>query len=226
MSEADEIVAQINNELQKYESEIRTISKKEFSQKQTFINKCDKRKKTIINLLESFDMEINQMGKSDNAQKYKDCSIQFNKSLDILNIEFEANKTMKYDQNQLFLDRTQLNPHQMTAQQIIDIGHKTQKKGLVSLENTLMTVQKGGELADEIIKNLDHQIEQLDNMESNVKDTRAILNRSQKYVNYFIKQIYTDKLLMILICLIVLVVVTIIILSACGYTMKDLKDKI
>lgn len=96
----------------------------------------------------------------------------------------------------------------------------------MSLENTFNKVNQGIALGDEMIVELDKQIEQLGNMEKTVKDTRSVLSRSQKYIKYFARQIYTDKLLMTLICLIAIVVVAIIICSVSGYDLKKMKDSI
>jgi novel plant SNARE len=94
------------------------------------------------------------------------------------------------------------------------------------LRAILLRVNEGNVILDETSKALDAQIEQLARMENTVKDTRSVLNRSQKYLRYFARQIYTDKLLMTLICLIAVVVVTIIICSVAGYDMKKIKDQI
>ena len=225
MTEVDEYDSQINSELDKYEREIKSLAKKDYSQKQAAISRIDKVKKTINTLIESYELEINQLDKT-KQQNYKEPLRQINKRYGDLNTEFELNKSNNAAQNQLFSDRSQINPNQMSSGQMIELGHATQQKGLEALENTYGKVLAGNALADEIIVNLDHQIQQLDNMENTVKDTRTILNRSQKYIRYFARQIYTDKLLMTLICLIVLVVVAIIIASACGYNLQKLKDQI
>lgn len=225
MTEVDEYDSQINSELDKYEREIKALAKKDYSQKQAAISRIEKLKKTINSLIESFDLEINQLEKA-KAASYTSPLRQINQRFANLNLEFENNRSMSAGQNQLFGDRSQINPAQMTSGQMIELGHNIQQKGLDALENTLNKVNQGNQLADEIIVNLDHQIQQLDNMEKTVKDTRTILNRSQKYIRYFARQIYTDKLLMTLICLIAVVVVAIIVASACGYNLQSIKDQI
>ena len=225
MTEVDEYDSQINSELDKYEREIKSLAKKDYSQKQVAIGRIDKLKKNINSLIESYELEINQLDKGKQAN-YKDPLRQITKRFGDLNVEFEASKSNNAGQNQLFSDRSQVNPSQMTSGQLIQHGKNIQEQGLQSLANTLDKVNQGNVLADEILINLDNQIQQLDRMENTVKDTRSILNRSQKYIKYFARQIYTDKLLMTLICLIVLVVVAIIIASACGYNFSKLKDQI
>lgn len=225
MTEVDEYDSQINSELDKYEREIKSLAKKDYSQKQSAISRIEKLKKSINSLIESYELEINQLDKG-KASNYTNPLRQITKRFSDLNIEFENGKSLSSGQNTLFADRTQLNPAQMTSGQMIELGHNVQQKGLEALENTLNKVNMGNALADEIMVNLDHQIEQLDNMEKTVKDTRSILSRSQKYIRYFARQIYTDKLLMTLICLIAVVVVAIIVASACGYNLSKIKDQI
>ena len=225
MTEVDEYDSQINSELDKYEREIKSLSKKDYSQKQAAISRCDKLKKSINTLIESYELEINQLEKA-KQQNYKEPLRQISKRYTDLSIDFEANKSTDAAQNNLFGERPQLNPNQMSSGQMIELGHNTQAKGMDALQNALDHVNQGNLLADEIILNLDNQIQQLDNMEKTVKDTRSILNRSQKYIRYFARQVYTDKLLMTLICLIVLVVVAIIVASAAGYNLQSVKDAI
>ena len=78
-------------------------------------------------------------------------------------------------------------------------------------------VEQGNRLADEINLELDKQIEQLDRMEQTVKDTQSVLKRANQLIRYFFRQVYTDKIIMGLICCIVLAIVVIVIVSAMGY---------
>jgi len=97
------------------------------------------------------------------------------------------------------------------------LGDRTQAQGNQALDNIICVVEQGNQLADEINLELDKQIEQLDRMEQTVKDTQSILKRANVLIRYFFRQIYTDKIIMGLICLIVVAIVAIIIASAMGY---------
>ena len=86
----------------------------------------------------------------------------------------------------------------------------------MALDNIIATVEKGNQLAIDINLELDKQIEQLDRMEQTLKDTQTVLKRVQVLLRYFFRQIYTDKIIMALICCIFLAIVIIVILSAIG----------
>jgi len=97
------------------------------------------------------------------------------------------------------------------------LGDKTQAQGNLALDNIIGVVEQGNRLADDINLELDKQIEQLDRMEQTVKDTQSILKRANKMIRYFARQIYTDKIIMGLICCIVLAIIIIVIVSSLGY---------
>ena len=103
------------------------------------------------------------------------------------------------------------------AVELIELGDKTQAQGNQALDNIIGVVEQGNRLADDINLELDKQIEQLDRMEQTVKDTQSILKRANKMIRYFARQIYTDKIIMGLICCIVLAIVVIVIVSSLGY---------
>ena len=86
----------------------------------------------------------------------------------------------------------------------------------MALDNIIARVEEGNKLAGEINLELDGQIEQLDRMEQTLKDTQSILKRAQVLIRYFFRQIYTDKIIMCMICCIFLAIVIIVILSAVG----------
>lgn len=97
------------------------------------------------------------------------------------------------------------------------MGDKTQAQGNAALDNIISVVEQGNQLADQINLELDKQIEQLDRMEQTVKDTQSVLKRANQLIRYFARQVYTDKIIMGLICCIVLAIVIIVIVSALGY---------
>lgn len=92
-----------------------------------------------------------------------------------------------------------------------------QAQGNQALDNIIGVVEQGNRLADEINLELDKQIEQLDRMENTVKETQSVLKRANNLIRYFARQVYTDKIIMGLICCIILAIVIIVIVSAMGY---------
>ena len=70
--------------------------------------------------------------------------------------------------------------------------------------------------ADYINLELAEQIEKLDNIHNHIKETQVILQKANELIKYFLKTIYTDKILMFLLVLNVLVISTIIGLQFAG----------
>lgn len=103
-----------------------------------------------------------------------------------------------------------------SAVELIELGDRTQAQGNQALDNIIQVVEQGNQLADQINLELDKQIEQLDRMEQTVKDTQSILKRANNLIRYFARQVYTDKIIMGMICLIILAILVLIILSAMG----------
>ena len=103
-----------------------------------------------------------------------------------------------------------------SAVELIELGDRTQAQGNQALDNIIQVVEQGNQLADQINLELDKQIEQLDRMEQTVKDTQSILKRANNLIRYFARQIYTDKIIMGMICLIILAILVLVILSAMG----------
>lgn len=92
-----------------------------------------------------------------------------------------------------------------------------QADGNQALDNIIGVVEQGNKLADEINLELDKQIEQLDRMENTGKEIQSVVKRANVLIRYFARQIYTDKIIMGLICCIILAIVIIVIVSAMGY---------
>ena len=102
------------------------------------------------------------------------------------------------------------------AKQVIEMGHRVQSEGLDKLKEISNTVDVTNRLADDINKELDEQIEQLDRMFNTVKDTQTVLKRAQVTIRYFTRAVATDKCLMGLICLIFVALLVVVILSIMG----------
>ena len=70
--------------------------------------------------------------------------------------------------------------------------------------------------ADYINLELAEQIEKLDDIHNHIKETQVILQKANELIKYFLKTIYTDKILMFFLILNVLVISTIIGLQFAG----------
>ncbi|KAM3129651.1 hypothetical protein pb186bvf_018262 [Paramecium bursaria] len=217
MSELEEFESTLNSELDKLQKEIDTLSKKEYNQRNQAIKRCTDKIKSIATLIESFELEIGNVDRNQ-AQRFIDSLKAINQRYGRLKNELEFKKNENSTQENLFKEKQQrpADLSQMTAQQAIDEGDQTQAKAMNALANIITTVDKGNELADQISAELDKQISQLDRMYDTVKDTQTTLKRTAKYIKYFARQVYTDKLLMCLMGAIFLAILTLVILSALG----------
>ena len=114
MTELDDFDSQINSELDKFEREINGLSKKEYQQKQTAIKKCDQMKKAILTLIESYELEINNIDKNSGyADSLKAINNRYNK----LKKDLEYKKTEGTGQDSLFDNRSQQNRQDMTSRE-------------------------------------------------------------------------------------------------------------
>ncbi|CAD8139253.1 unnamed protein product [Paramecium pentaurelia] len=218
MTELDEFDSNLNAELDKLQKEIDSLSKKEYNQKNAAIKKCYAQVKSISTLIESYDLEISNLDKAQSA-KYNDSLRSINQRFQRLKNELEFKKNEGQNQENLFKGRSEQQPQRledMNRQQVIDVGNQVQQNAIVKLNEITKTVQQGNELADQINMELDKQIAQLDRMYDTVMDTQSVLKRSAKYIKYFARQVYTDKLLMCLIGLIFIAIIVLIVLSALG----------
>lgn len=73
-------------------------------------------------------------------------------------------------------------------------------------------LEEGIQLADAINLELYRQIEQLDNIRDNVKDTGSTLNRAQKTINFFVKAAQCDRCVLMLVVCNILCLLTFIVL--------------
>ena len=81
------------------------------------------------------------------------------------------------------------------------------------MQRALQNIQSADQKADHINLELYRQEEQMQKAKEKTQDIQSELKRAQKYLKYFAKQVYTDKILMCLIFLAIIAVIVIIILK-------------
>lgn len=104
MADLEDFEPQITNSLERLEKLIKQIDKKDFTEKQATIRKCDALKRTIKDLIESYELEVNNLEK-DKQYAYNESLREMNKRLEHLKQELEFKKSEGSAQNQLFGDR-------------------------------------------------------------------------------------------------------------------------
>ncbi|KRX01641.1 hypothetical protein PPERSA_03725 [Pseudocohnilembus persalinus] len=220
MGDFEEFERNIVSSFEKTQRELGLLGKKDPTAKKNTLDKIKKWLDTNDALIESFKIEIDlsepqEQGKhiqtynnmKQRAEKLKkDYQAQLNKGTGNQQQLFENNNYAK-----------NVDPNQMTAAEMIQVGDQTQEKTDLALNNIIMNVNRMEDVADGVIIELDKQIEQLDRMYDTVKDTQSELKRTKRYLKYFAKNMYTDKLIMCLIFLVIAAIIALAVLTAMGY---------
>ena len=142
----------------------------------------------------------------------------------------EEKDSMKHDveANILIDDKTiqrnQPRPvHQMQREELIkDIDGRLDEADQ-DMDEIINDLMKGKSLMEEINIEVKRQQEKISKAQEDIKETYSLSKRSKKLVNYFRKQIMTDKIIMTFVILIIIAILVIIILYALGFT-KDAFD--
>ncbi|KAM3140249.1 hypothetical protein pb186bvf_007605 [Paramecium bursaria] len=216
MSELEGYEQTINSKLDQLQKEIQKLDVVEINKRTQVLKSCQIHCKSIKTLLESYELEIQNLDKQIAAvylSSYKELNQKFLK----LQSELEYKKNEASAQENLFKDKVPIKPKEMDREQMIQLGDETQAKGLQAVQRMQGNIDQAQQIGNEILTELDRQIVKLDSMYDTVKDTQSIIKRSQKYLNYFARQVYTDKLLMCLIGLVFIGLIVLMILSATGY---------
>ena len=104
MTDLEDFEPQITGCLDRLEKQIKQIEKKDFTEKQAAFRKCDALKRTIKDLIESYELEVNNLEK-EKQYGYLESLREMNKRLDYLKTELDFKKSEGNAQNQLFGDR-------------------------------------------------------------------------------------------------------------------------
>ena len=104
MADLEDFEPQITGSLERLEKLIKQVDKKDYSEKQSTLRKCDALKRTIKDLIESYELEVNNLDK-DKQYGYAESLREMNKKLEHLKQELEFKKSEGNAQNSLFGDR-------------------------------------------------------------------------------------------------------------------------
>jgi len=106
--------------------------------------------------------------------------------------------------------------NKLNVQQHFERGDEAVKQTDNAIGNMLHHVNQGLSDMNEINTNLQGQIEQLDNIETDLKEIDISLDRAKKQITDMFKMLSQDKIITCLIITIVIIIIAIIIVSACG----------
>jgi len=119
-------------------------------------------------------------------------------------------------ENELLGDKpvAKKNTDSMTADEVLDLGKKTQVQSLDSLDRTLKIIDETKQVGADTAQKLHEQTEQLKKIDEGIREVQANLVLASKQLRSFARRIATDKLIMGFIVLIIIGIIFIIIWSA------------
>lgn len=101
----------------------------------------------------------------------------------------------------------------MYDNQVVKHGFDTQAKSKDALNRIQRRVQQTIDIADESLINIEKQNEQILRINKQVERMEGTLNRTKKYLAYFGRSFFRDKIALTLMCLICATIVGIIIVA-------------
>jgi hypothetical protein len=90
-----------------------------------------------------------------------------------------------------------------------------------NLEEIIFDLNKGKDIMQEINIEVRRQQEVFNKIQEQIKETYSLSKRSQKMINYFKRNMMTDKIFCSLIVLVSIAIIVIIILKFCGFKSKS-----
>lgn len=208
MADLNEYEADINEQLTSIEKEIEGLKKKEPSQRARLIDKCEAKARNTQMSIDSYQLEILYLGKVAAATAHNNTLRLIKERMKGVKSTVSAIKN-EYAVKNTFLEGKGAEERESNVE-LAELGKKIQEKSQQSLEKTLRMINESEIIAGDISSNLAEQEAKLKGITDDVKENQVVIKRAKAYLQYFAKQIYTDKFLMSLIFLIVLAIVGII----------------
>jgi hypothetical protein len=189
------------------------------SDQHSYHNKISMDLRSLKNTIESMNIDIKELKNDTDEKTYRNYIDIFKQEYKKLNEEFELKKREKSGLDALILDNIQLGEkgaNEMNQQEMMDHGTNVLQDDRMAIGRIRKEVHNQLDYAAEIKKDLNKQNEQLDKVESDIKEMDYSLKRAGKQLATMFKMYATDKLILCLIVVIVLVIIGIIIASAVG----------
>ena len=114
------------------------------------------------------------------------------------------------------IDKRQKPLEQMNKQEVMTYGDQMLNRADQRLDNVTKLLIDGKQLQDEVSKELVRMEEMLIKTHETAKDTQSMLKRSKQLINYFYRQLQTDKIIWCFLIVLVLIILAIIIMSFAG----------
>ncbi|EAR93887.1 vesicle transport V-SNARE protein amine-terminal protein (macronuclear) [Tetrahymena thermophila SB210] len=222
MADIEDLRAGLVSQLEKLEKEIGRLDSKDPVSRNKSIKKLNDFVKEVESDLKQYETEVLSVSVKQ-AQKYQESLKQLNAKYENLKKSFEQKKIAGTDRERLFRGIKKMDdrdPSEMQTEEVIQRLKETQENDIEALLGIQGHVERFNEMADNINAQLDDQIRKLDQVNAIAKDTESELKRTQRFIRQFLRNIYTDKILICLIVLIFIAIVTLLILNITGITKK------
>jgi hypothetical protein len=171
------------------------------------------------------DSELYQPKYEEKCRMIHELEIEVKKAKDDLNreaFEVETNDA----QRMLGAAQPPKRIDQMTKQQAFERGDQLFNKMDGDLDEIHKILVDGKQLQDEINVELQRMEDQLMKAEEAAKDTQSLLKRSAQLINYFKRQLQTDKIIWCCLIIVVLLVLAVIIMSIAGVKSSSFNSKV
>lgn len=180
---------------------------------------------SIKNEIEIFDMYLNNIEEKE-KEIFSKKVIAFNKRIQtyevkiakifkklskkpkVINFEDEEGNKEENDPENVF---------DMEKEQLIKHTNKNLVEADKNLDEIILDLNKGKNIMEEINMEVRRQQEKMNQMEETIKETYSLTKKSKKMINYFKRNMMTDKLICTLIVLVCIAIVVIIVLKFMGY---------
>jgi hypothetical protein len=205
--------------IQRIKDNLSRLKSVDQSDKHTYHGKISNDLRSLKNTVESMNIDIRELKNDHDEKTYKNYVDTFKQEYKRLNEEFEIAKKEKSGLDALILDNIQLGEKgsdEMNKQEMMDHGTHVLQDDRKAIGRIKKEVHQQLDYAAEIKKDLYKQNEQLDKIDSDIKEMDYSLKRAGKQLAVMFKMYATDKLILCLIVVIVLVIIGIIIASAVG----------
>ena len=211
-SSIENIIRFIKEQLNKLDANSET------SQRMTICNSIDNNLKLLKTNLTSMNFEITCLGNEQAETAFKSEYQAYKQEHVKLEETYKLKKEAAKGLINLIVNNDIANKKnsELTAQQLFDKGDRVVDESGKAINRIQKVVKEDLNIADAIKRDLDNQINKLDNVQSDLKEIDYSLNRATKQLKVMFRMYATDKLILGLIVLIVLAIIAIIIVSAVG----------
>jgi len=196
----------LEHEIQQLQSElgrdIEGIQRKDPAQRTKEINRCQNKLISIKIRIESLELETLQLNREEKAQ-HSEILKQIQSTFKELKKDLDRKKADKVVEISVITDEdSNKNLEDMDGQELIKAGDKIQRDGMDALQRIMGNIHSADQKADQINLELYRQEEQMHKIQESTRDIQSELKKAAKFLKYFAKSVYTDKLLMCLTCLV------------------------